>query len=462
MKKKTTKKQKKGKKLVRKTKTVIRKKRKKRSNEQRRKREKEIATSGIKRNSIKRKSKKKREDRKNKKNKNKKATTSSRHLPIRDLKWFQKNIAIKIIGIGGAGCNIISRMKEKGIAGVEFIAINTDIQDLNHSKADKKIQIGKVACRGLGAGTDPDKGREAAQENIEDINQVVQGADLIFITCGLGGGTGSGASPIVANLAKQTGALVVAFVTKPFTFEGEKRQEVAETAWQNLFNEVDAILTIPNDRIFNIIEENTSILEAFAKVDEVLRQGVKGIVDLIVYPGLINLDFANIKTILANAGITLMGIGKARGVDRAKKAAQKAINSPLLDISIEGAKRVLFNIAGKKDMTLTEVHTASQIITQAVSKDAQVIFGASYDKDLKEGEIKITVIAGFASEEFQEFEPKLPLVTRVSEEAPLKTEKEKKTIKVETEEEEKPLRQASEQEDELEIPAFLRRRKKKI
>ncbi|MGB9680800.1 MAG: cell division protein FtsZ, partial [Minisyncoccia bacterium] len=239
-----------------------------------------------------------------------------------------RNINIKVIGVGGGGNNIVSRMKERKIEGVELVAINTDLQGLKHSKADVKIQIGKNLCRGLGAGTDPDRGMKAAEEDINDIVKVLEKTDLVFLAAGLGGGTGSGASPVIANLAKQKGALVVAVVTKPFSFEGEKRMEIAEEAWARLYNEVDAIVTISNDKVFTIIEETTPILEAFSKIDEILRQGVDSIVQLIAQPGLINLDFNNIKTILTGAGSALMGIGKAQGEERAKRAAQIAISSP--------------------------------------------------------------------------------------------------------------------------------------
>jgi len=362
-----------------------------------------------------------------------------------DKKTFlTKNIKIKIIGVGGAGGNVVSRMKEKKIEGVEFITINTDVQGLHNTKADIKLQIGKEICRGLGAGMDPTRGREAAEENIEEINQVVQGSDMIFLTCGLGGGTGSGGSPIVANLAKQSGALVIAVVTRPFVFEGEKRMEIAEDAWNKLFNEVDALVTIPNDRIFNIIDEKTPILDAFIKVDDVLKQGVEGMVNLIAYPGLINLDFANLKTILTEAGSTLLGIGKSKGQERAKKAAQLAISSPLLDISIDGAKRVLFNVAGGKDMSLVEIHDAARIITESVAKDAQVVFGASFDNDLRKGEIKVTVVAGGFGEEFRETSRVLPL-----------------EIKIPVSEEESKEEERKEEAKEFEIPSFLRRKNKK-
>ena len=356
--------------------------------------------------------------------------------------FLTKNIQIKIVGVGGAGGNVVTRMKEKRIEGVEFVTINTDLQGLHNTKSDIKLQIGKEICRGLGAGMDPTRGREAAEESVEEINQAIQGADLLFLTCGLGGGTGSGASPIVANLAKQSGALVIAVVTKPFVFEGERRLEIADDAWDRLFNEVDALVTIPNDRVFNIIDEKTPILDAFIKVDDVLKQGVEGMVNLIAYPGLINLDFANLRTILTEAGSTLLGIGKATGQERAKKAAQLAISSPLLDVSIDGARRVLFNVAGGKDMSLVEIHDAARTITQSIAKDAQVVFGASFDNDLRKGEIKVTVIAGGFGEEFKETSRTLPLEIKI----PVNKE----------EEEEK-----AEEEKGLEIPAFLRRKKKK-
>jgi len=355
--------------------------------------------------------------------------------------FLTKNIQIKIVGVGGAGGNVVTRMKEKKIEGVEFVTINTDLQGLHNTKSDIKLQIGKEVCRGLGAGMDPTRGREAAEESVEEINQVVQGADLLFLTCGLGGGTGSGASSVVANLAKQSGALVIAVVTKPFIFEGERRLEIANDAWDRLFNEVDALVTIPNDRVFNIIDEKTPILDAFIKVDDVLRQGVEGMVNLIAYPGLINLDFANLRTILTEAGSTLLGIGRATGQERAKKAAQLAISSPLLDVSIDGARRVLFNVAGGKDMSLVEIHDAARTITQSIAKDAQVVFGASFDNDLRKGEIKVTVIAGGFGEEFRETSRTLPLEIKI----PVNKEEEKEKV---------------EEEKGLEIPAFLRRKKK--
>ena len=359
-----------------------------------------------------------------------------------------QKIRLKVIGVGGAGGNVVTRLYDRRIEGVESVSINTDWQGLKHSKADMKIQIGKMACRGLGAGMDPVKGKEAAEESIEDITKAVQNSDLIFIATGLGGGTGSGASPLVANLARQVGALTIAVVTKPFSFEGEKRLEIADEAWQKLFSEVDAIVTIPNDRVFNIIDEKTPILEAFFKIDEVLREGVKGISDLIAYPGLINLDFANIKTIMSNAGSSLLGLGKARGADRAKIAAQRAISSPLLDISIEGATKVLFNVSGGKDMSLVEINNAARVITESISKSAQVIFGTSFDKELNKGEIKVTVIAGGFETEIREIGYPLPLGVKI----PIEEENEKP--------EDENIKKLIEKNKELEIPAFLRKKKK--
>jgi len=359
-----------------------------------------------------------------------------------------QKVRLKIIGVGGAGNNVVSRLYDKRVEGIELITVNTDLQGLKHSKADLKIQIGKNSCRGLGAGMDPLKGKEAAEEDIEELKKAFQGADLIFLAAGLGGGTGSGASPVVANLARQSGALTIAVVTKPFSFEGTKRLEIAEEAWQKLFNEVDAIVTIPNDRVFNIIDEKTPILDAFYKIDEILREGVKGISDLITYPGLINLDFANIKTIMSNAGSSLLGLGKAKGAERAKVAAQKAISSPLLDISIEGATKVLFNISGGRDMSLVEINNAARVITESIAKDAQVIFGTSFDKELNKGEMKVTVIAGSFEREIREFGSPLPL-----------------SVKVPIEDNESPpqdeeIQQIIQENKELEIPAFLRKKKK--
>lgn len=308
--------------------------------------------------------------------------------------------SIKVVGVGGAGGAAINRMVEAGVEGVEFIAINTDAQSLHHSKADKKLHIGKDTTRGLGAGADPEVGQTAAQESVEEIRDILQGADMVFVTIGAGGGTGSGAGHIVAKIAKDLSALVVGFATKPFAFEGEKRRRNADSAIENLRKAVDTLIIIPNDRLLQTIDRQTPLLEAFKVADDVLRQGVQGISDLITVHGLINLDFADVKTVMSNAGSALMGIGRASGDDRAVKAAQQAIESPLLEVSIDGARGILFNVIGGHDMSMHEINTAAEAITNAADPDANIIFGATINPDL-EGEIIITVVAtGFDASYF--------------------------------------------------------------
>ena len=299
---------------------------------------------------------------------------------------------IKVVGVGGSGHNAIHRMISAGLTGVEFVAVNTDAQALHHSKADKKIQIGKQTTRGLGAGMNPETGHSAAEESKDELMEVLKGSDMVFVTCGLGGGTGSGAAPVVAELAKEQGILTVAVVTKPFAFEGAKRREIAEKALEELKENVDTIITIPNDRILQIIDKKTSLLDAFRTVDDVLRQGVQGIADLVTIPGLINVDFADVKSVMSDSGSALMGIGKGSGENRAIEAAKAAIDSPLLEVSIDGAKGVLFNITGGKDLGMYEVDEAAKIITKSVDSDAKIIFGAVID-DAMSDEIRITVIA---------------------------------------------------------------------
>lgn len=316
-----------------------------------------------------------------------------------NLETFAK---IKVVGVGGAGGNAITRMKNSQIKGIEFIAVNTDAQDLHHTSADLKIHIGKNVTRGLGAGMNPVLGRQSAEESREEIQEALKDADMIFVTCGLGGGTGTGASPIIAEIAKETDALVIAVVTKPFSFEGIKRNKIAEEGLTELKRNVDTIIVVPNDRIFNIIDKNTSLINAFKVIDDILRQGVQGISDLIMYPGIINVDFADIKAIMKDAGSALMGIGTASGEDRAVNAAKAAINSPLLDISIDGAKGVLFSVAGGSDLGMVEINEAARIITELIDPEAAVIFGAIHDDKLRKGEIKITVVAtGFGESKVQ-------------------------------------------------------------
>lgn len=307
---------------------------------------------------------------------------------------------IKVVGVGGAGGAAINRMVEAGIEGVEFIAINTDAQALHYSKADTKIHIGKDATRGLGAGADPSVGRQAAEESRDEIQKALQGADMVFITIGAGGGTGSGAGHIVAGLAKELGILVIGFATKPFAFEGEKRRHNAEVAIENLRKAVDTLIIIPNDRLLQTIDRQTPLLEAFKVADDVLRQGVQGISDLITVHGLINLDFADVKTVMSNAGSALMGIGRASGENRAILAAQQAIESPLLEISIDGARGILFNVIGGNDLSMHEINAAAEAITNAADPDANIIFGATISPDL-EGEVIVTVVAtGFDASYF--------------------------------------------------------------
>ncbi len=303
---------------------------------------------------------------------------------------------IKVVGVGGSGGAAINRMVSTKIRGVEFLAINTDAQALHHSRATQKLHIGIATTKGLGAGMDPELGRKAAEESRDEIKEALKGSDMVFITCGLGGGTGTGAGPLVAELAREAGALTIAVVTKPFSFEGGQRRGVAERGFDELVDKVDTIITIPNDRLLQLIDKKTSLLEAFAIVDEVLRQGVQGISELVTVPGLINVDFADVKAIMSGAGSALMGIGVASGENRAVDAAKAAVDSPLLEIGIDGARGILFTITGGPDLTMYEVNEAARIITGSADPNAKVIFGAVIDDQLKE-QIKVTVIAtGFA------------------------------------------------------------------
>jgi len=306
---------------------------------------------------------------------------------------------IKVVGIGGSGGNGINRMVDSEIKGVDYVAINTDAQALHQSSASEKVHIGKNLTKGLGAGMNPEVGRQAAEENRDEIQEVLKGSDMVFVTCGLGGGTGTGAAPIVAESAKEIGALTVGVVTKPFTFEGAQRRSIAAEGLDNLRDRVDALITIPNDKLLSIIDKKTTLINAFRIVDDVLRQGVQGISDLITKPGIVNVDFADVRAILENSGSALMGIGVASGENRASQAAKAAINSPLLELSIDGAKGVLFNVTGSSDMTMLEINEAANIITEAIDPNAKVIFGAVMDDQVRKGELQITVVAtGFDAE----------------------------------------------------------------
>lgn len=349
-------------------------------------------------------------------------------LPPSQVETFAR---IKVVGIGGGGCSAINRMINSKLKGVEFVAINTDAQVLSHCLAPVKVQIGKETTRGLGSGKDPEIGRRSIEENKDEVYEALKNADMTFITYGAGGGTGTGAGPMVAEIAKELGALTVATVTKPFSFEGLRRKKIAEVGIEELKDKVDTLIVIPNDRLLQVIDKKTTLTDAFSVVDDVLRQGVQGISDLITLHGIINVDFADVRSILSDAGTALMGIGRATGDNRAIEAARAAIDSPLLEVSIEGAKGILFNVTGGPDLGMYEIDEAAKTITESADPDANIIFGAIIDEAMS-GEVKITVIAtGFEEGSKQKI-------------------KEKTEITPEQEKE----------ESELEVPAFIRRKLK--
>ncbi len=393
-----------------------------------------------------------------------------------EIETFAK---IKVVGVGGGGGSAINRMIENGIRGVDFVAINTDIQALHYNKAGEKIHIGKSVTRGLGAGMNSDLGKGAAEESQNEIREALKGCDMVFVTCGLGGGTGSGASPIVAQMARDLGALTVAVVTRPFIFEGGQRKNIADRAYADLADKVDTIITISNDKLLQVIDKRTSLLEAFAIADDVLRQGVQGIAEIITVPGVINADFADVKAVMANAGSALMGIGQASGENKAIEAAKAAINSNLLDMSIDGARGIVFTITGGPDLSMNEVSDAAKVITSAADEDAKIIFGAVIDEKMKD-QIKITVVAtGFDGKsksgtktELKSYTPN-PFIESENEKGgsvgsavwgdkkakvstikniPLKPLVEKKPEVVEDKDVE------NEEEDDLSVPAFIRKK----
>jgi len=306
-----------------------------------------------------------------------------------EIETFAK---IRVVGVGGSGGAALNRMLASRIRGVDFIAMNTDVQALHHNSAPQKLHIGRSVTRGLGAGMDPEVGRKAAEESQNEIRDMLKDSDMVFITCGMGGGTGTGAAPVVAEVAKELGALTVAVVTKPFTFEGPQRRDIAERGWEELAKNVDTIITIPNDRILQVIDKKTSLLDAFKIADDVLRQGVQGISELITIPGLINVDFADVKAIMSDTGSALMGIGTGTGENKALDAAKAAISSPLLELSIDGAHGILFTIMGGSDLTMEEVNEAAKIITSSASNDAKIIFGAIIDETMS-NTMRISVVA---------------------------------------------------------------------
>lgn len=379
---------------------------------------------------------------------------------------------IKVVGVGGGGNNAVNRMIEHGVQGVEFIVVNTDAQALNLSKAETRIQIGGKLTRGLGAGANPDVGKKAAEESREQLEEALRGADMVFVTAGMGGGTGTGAAPVIAQVARDLGALTVGVVTKPFTFEGNKRQKQAIGGVNSMKEAVDTLIVIPNDKLLQIVDKNTPMLEAFREVDNVLRQGVSGISDLIAVPGLINLDFADVKTIMSEKGSALMGIGMASGENRAAEAAKKAISSPLLETSIEGAKGVIMNITGGSNLSLFEAGEAADIIKAAADSDVNIIFGSVINENLKD-EIIVTVIAtGFSDDAAtrQAPRPGMGMGRQVPQQPPVQQQPQfdyyQQPQQQQPPVQQEPLRQAPPQQqqqqyntDDLDVPAFIRNRR---
>lgn len=385
---------------------------------------------------------------------------------------------IRVVGVGGSGSSAVNRMVAAKVRGVEFIVMNTDVQALHYAKAPKKLHIGKAITRGLGAGMNPELGKKSAEESQNEIKETLRDSDMVFITCGLGGGTGSGGAPVVADIARESGALTIAVVTRPFTFEGVQRKNIADQAYEELQDKVDACIVVPNDRILQIVDKQTTLIEAFQAADEVLRQGVEGIAELITQPGLVNVDFADVKSIMQNAGTALMGIGRASGEDRAINAAKSAVTSPLLETSLDGARGVLFVVTGGPDLAMHEVSEAAKVVTSTADENARVIFGTVIDENLKD-EVHITVIAtGFSGSNRQQspvdniptkshYSPN-PVVDR--QESEMVEEEESEIIEPRKEIFEKkaaqplpPLDQPNtdnDKEEDLDIPAFIRRKMK--
>lgn len=373
---------------------------------------------------------------------------------------------IKVVGVGGSGGSAVTRMINSKLRGVEFVTVNTDAQALAFNEAPIKIQIGKETTRGLGAGADPEIGRKAIEENKEEVYEALKGSDMVFVTFGAGGGTGTGAGPFVAEIAKELGALTIGVVTKPFSFEGQRRMKIAELGINEMKDRVDTLITIPNDRLLQVIDKKTSLFDAFGIVDDVLRQGVQGIADLITLHGIINVDFADVKAIMSDAGSALMGIGRGSGDNRAIEAARAAIDSPLLELSIDGAKGILFNITGGPDLGMYEIDEAAKAITEAADGDANIIFGAIIDEAMQ-GEVKITVIATGFETDSSKLHKRQPLTSHQSPEIPASqmitrddrryddseyqpANKEERKVEDTTKE--------SPEDDELEVPAFIRRK----
>ncbi len=396
------------------------------------------------------------------KKKTQKRKATSKQKKSRTVPVF---VHIKVVGIGGGGGNAVTRMSEDFIRGVEFVAINTDTQDLEYCEAKQKINIGRSLTKGMGTGMNPDLGRQAAEENRSDIAEALQNTDLVFLTAGMGGGTGTGATPVVAEIAREMGILTVAIVTKPFAFEGSQRIRIAEEGIAKLKDKVDSLIVIPNDRVFSIIGNDTSITKAFIKIDEILRNTVRGISEIVSIPGIVNVDFADVKMIMGSGGLAFVGVGQAAGNDRAIKAATQAINSPLLEFSIDDAKGVLFGVSGGADLKMAEINEAAKLVTENVDSGAKIIFGAYHDRKVKQGQLKIILIAtgfnGLVSRERETFSLFSPLreepMMKVSD--PKKPEKEISEEK--TGEEKSEIGKAAKADEEIwDIPTFLRKKRK--
>ena len=378
-------------------------------------------------------------------------------------------VRIKVVGIGGGGGNAVTRMRRDFHArGVEFLVINTDLQDLDSCDAHRKLHIGRALTKGMGAGMNPDLGQQSAEENRSEIAEAIQGADMVFLTAGFGGGTGTGATPIIAEIAREMGILTVAVVTKPFAFEGAARARIAEEGLNKVRGKVDTLLIIPNDRIFNIIDKNTPVLKAFEKIDEILKSAVQGVAEIITASGLVNVDFADVRSVMNDTGLAVIGVGYGSGADRAVKAIGEAVNSPLLDISIEGARSVLFGVAGGRDLKMAEINEAAKIITDAVDPEAKIIFGAYNDRKLKAGQIKVIIIAaGFNGMAMRREEPLNlfnaslePLEEGEGESANTKRPKIGRAV-TNDQTSKTPEEESGLSEDIWEVPAFLRRKGKR-
>ncbi len=383
-------------------------------------------------------------------------------------KLKEYNLAkIKVVGVGGAGGNAISRMYETFPRNIDLIALNTDIQDLNYTNAKHKIHIGQNLTRGLGTGMNPELGRQAAEENRSDIAESLKGADMVFITAGFGGGTGTGGAPIVAEVAKELGILTVAIITKPFSFEGAKRNQIAQEGLAKIRDRVDTLITVPNDRIFSIISKDTSLFRAFEEIDDVLKNSVLGITDLIMSPGIVNVDFADVKAIMQEAGSAIIGIGKASGPERSINAANLALNSPLLETSIDGAKGILFSISGHRDIKMNEINEVAKLISENVDQSARIIFGAYYDRKLKQGQLKVTLVAtgfnGYPNQKSNILLPNLFACQNSTETQILEIDKIKEINKEEINKEEIKKKEKIERkklEEVWDIPTFLRKKRR--